>query len=111
MSKSKLNRRQLKKISKAAVNFMIRRQFGYMGAFNWEDVSFGESKKDCDEYVVWYRSDYWSQEYDNEPALEVFLGSFLDYVDYKNLQVSKQFNALSFANKVHYMIKFLEGKQ
>lgn len=102
MSKSKLNKRQLKKISKLA----LQRVEKYWGIKCDIDDFFRDC---CGDWYISIR-DYWG-EYDETPVMfeldkcfcnewDLLYGIDADYCNH--------YENMSFANKVHYMIKFLE---
>lgn len=100
MSRAKLNRRQLKKISKLARDSSILQKWG---AENEEDFIF----------VVW-RGEHTSIEpvinkygYRSLTCIEILESIFIDKAPWDcDFDVLK-YRSLSYANKIHYMIEYL----
>lgn len=116
MSKSKLNRRQLKKISKLAVSHLLKDSSRYKVLKDQISLDDGEEGFDG-EFIVWQSTGF--GDYDSYSALDSLFGSFRElhtncadnpfsYWE-ANTLLPAGFESLSYANKVHYMIKFLEA--
>lgn len=111
MSKSKLNRRQLKKISKIAMLAVI----DCNNLVELSDFGF------CKEGGIYFRySSDWYGERDEETSIDILSLDFANEWDFMTGALFEgkwdsshlylhEYYSLSFANRVHYMIKFLEG--
>lgn len=115
MSKSKLNRRQLKKISKLAAEYVLRRH----KHISVRQLLFDRNGEDQfqGEFGFWSIGDY-DREYYSKPAIDYLVSDFYDqFTNWyevgaldKQMKVSLPvwFYSQSFANKIHCMIRFLE---
>ncbi|MDM1545545.1 hypothetical protein HX037_06555 [Ignatzschineria indica] len=101
MSKSKLNRRQLKKISRLAVNHILGNPSKYkvlksqVSLDDYDEAFYGE-------FTIWQPTGF--GDYDGHSTLDALFDSFHEL----HTVLPTDFKSLSYANKVHYMIKFLE---
>lgn len=111
MSKSKLNKRQLKKISKLAMDAVVN----FQGVGNLPEFSFC---KESGEHFFWY-STYFGEcdESTSSETLSHFFANEWDFMtgalfeDERNPshRYPDEYYSLSFANRIHYMAKYLEG--
>ena len=111
MSKSKLNKRQLKKISKIAMLAVI----DYNDIVELSDFGF------CKEDGIYFRySSDWYGECNEETSIDILSLDFANEWDFMTGALFEEewdpshrylheYYSISFANRVHYMIKFLEG--
>lgn len=104
MSKSKLNRRQLKKISKIACDALISLE--HIDHFNtWFD----------EEEAQWVLSRSNVVNYDFDLCIDDLQRAFNSLTDSRynkrKIKARSAFKALSKGSQIHCMIKFLEGNQ